>query len=208
MRKISLLPVFVMLLFIWSCNSGDEKNKEELKEEIRKELKTELKQESEQEDKSDSQTEDSQNEKPAKKESESDMKAADKQTGKTNDGGGKQAAFTAKEIKNAVFMGTEPFWDITFYDTYAEKNDMSGTKVKFYYLKNGNAGNHKLSEVIKPASTNSVTFEVTDESGGVAGDVSITRKACSDGMSENIYPYTFSLEWKTGGGWEGCGRIK
>lgn len=206
MRTFSLLSVFALLLFAASCNSGDEKTKEELKQEIREELKSEIQEDLESEKKQDSTSEPESQDSESKDMSEN-QKPSDDQMGKTNDGGGKKTAFTAKEIKNAVFMGTEPFWDITFYDTYAEKNDMSGTKVKFYYLKNGNSGNHKLSEVIQPATSNSVTFEVTDESGGVAGVVTITRKACNDGMSEKIYPYTFSLEWKTGGGWNGCGRL-
>jgi uncharacterized membrane protein len=129
-------------------------------------------------------------------------------SGKSNDGSGKQAAFTAKEIKNAVFMGTEPFWDITFYDSYAERNDPSDRKATFYYMKDGTYAVHQLADVIEPASSNSVTFTIIDEAGMVPGVVTITRKACDDGMSDNIYPYTFSLQWENGNAWKGCGRIK
>jgi uncharacterized membrane protein len=119
-----------------------------------------------------------------------------------------KTAFTAEEIKNAVFLGTEPFWDIKFYDNYAEKNDPSETKIKFYYLVDGKAGNHKLADAIQAKSGNSVTITVTDESGGAAGVITITHQNCNDGMSENKYPYTFSFIWEDGGGWSGCGRKK
>lgn len=115
---------------------------------------------------------------------------------------------TVSEIKDAVFFGTEPFWDMQFYDTYVEKGDPSGNKIRFYYVAEGKSGKVKLSEAIKPFTEKGVRIDVTDESEGAVAAIAIINESCNDGMSENIYPYSFVFEWEDGGGWTGCGRKK
>lgn len=117
-------------------------------------------------------------------------------------------AISVNEIKNTVFFGTEPFWDVQFYDTYVEKGDPSGSKIRFYYVAEGKSGKVKLSEAIKPFAEMGVRIDVTDESEGAVAAIAIVKESCNDGMSENVYPYSFVFEWEDGGGWTGCGRKK
>ena len=201
MKHLSLLLILPFVVLMAACG-GNETDTEKLKAELKEEVKNEM----EAEEKA---KEELKEEIRAEVEAEMEQEKKSESSGsKTNDSSGKKAAFTAKEIKNAVFMGTEPFWDITFYDSYAERNDPSDRKATFYYMKDGTYAGHQLADAIEPASSNSVTFTIIDEAGMVPGVVTITRKSCSDGMSDNIYPYTFSLQWENGNAWKGCGRIK
>lgn len=114
--------------------------------------------------------------------------------------------FTADRIKKISFSGTEPFWSMQLREDRAERRMMDGSLVRLDYVKGNVAHNIKLSQIIEHKDANTVNIKVTDESGGALGIITIEKKNCSDGMSENVYPYTFKLTWEDGGGWSGCGR--
>jgi uncharacterized membrane protein len=120
--------------------------------------------------------------------------------------GGDVPAFTATNLELASFSGVEPFWGIVFRESHIKKSSPSG-EVKLYYLKNGQMGNHELADVIQPISPDAVQIEATDESGGAMAVITITRERCSDGMSDNNYPYSISFTWEDGGRLTGCGSL-
>lgn len=118
----------------------------------------------------------------------------------------RKVAFTASDLKNSVFFG-DPFWSMHFKDDHLLKSSTRGD-VKFLYLKDGDAGNFQLEDAIIPVSPVVVELQVTDEDMGAIAIVTIIRETCSDGESDNDYPFTFSMKWKEdGGGWNGCGRV-
>ncbi len=119
---------------------------------------------------------------------------------------GKKRAFTADDLRNAVFSGTEPFWSLYFKDDHALRVSPEGEEI-LYYVKDGLAAQHSLEEVIVPVSPMVVEIQVTDEGMSVLADITIIRETCSDGMSDRDYPYTISLDIEGGESMSGCGRI-
>lgn len=73
-------------------------------------------------------------------------------------------------------LGTEPFWNIEMNDDFIVYKDING-KQEIFYVNSINKAQDANVQLIRSEST-SQQLEVT-----------ITRKTCSDGMSENLFDY-------------------
>lgn len=119
---------------------------------------------------------------------------------------GRKLAFTAEDLKKAVFSGTEPFWSLYFKDDHILKVSPMGEEI-LYYFKDGVAAQKELADVIIPVSPVVVEMQVTDEAMSLLATITIIRETCSDGMSDRDYPYTISLNIEDGTSMNGCGRV-
>lgn len=115
--------------------------------------------------------------------------------------------FTPELIKSIVVFGTEPFWDIKFKETHAEYNDpnFSSDIMKIYYRKDSDDQSRpKLSEVLKQVNNNTVEILCTMKN--VPGKIVIKKEKCSDGMSDDSYPYSVEFKREKMNTFIGCGR--
>jgi len=114
---------------------------------------------------------------------------------------------TVDQLKNTSLVGTEPFWNITFKDTYAEYSSPEFTEPqKIFYMKND-------SDKSKP-NINELILNSENEKVTILGDMSnkkvkilIFKQNCSDGMSDESYPYTANVIVEKSQ-LSGCGILK
>lgn len=117
-------------------------------------------------------------------------------------------ALSVDDLKNAIFFGTEPNWTLKFTEDYAEYIPMEGQTTKMYYKKNyGDRTKNKLSDVIVVVSETTLEVQANADSGGGI-NLTVKKEACSDGMSDNTYPYSLSIMIDEVGEQKGCGRVK
>jgi uncharacterized membrane protein len=120
-------------------------------------------------------------------------------------------AITFKDLQNAVFFGTEPFWTIKFRDDHMYYTSGPGEPEKKYnYLTKPHA-----ETPVMAVSENEVQINVwpaTNATDQYRWYIKIREEPCNDGMSENVYPYTIEITWEDveeyGAGeiGKGCGR--
>lgn len=123
--------------------------------------------------------------------------------GKSNDTG----SLSGADLKNAVFFGVEPNWTVWFYEDYAEYEPMGQSKMKVYYKKSyADNSRPKLSQAIKQFSKGEI--QVQGDADGWGTLFTIKKEKCSDGMSDNTYPYSIKLLFDESEELSGCGRIK
>ncbi|MGM0377127.1 MAG: hypothetical protein ACQEQ0_10150 [Bacteroidota bacterium] len=123
----------------------------------------------------------------------------------------KTPAITFEELQNAVFFGTEPFWSMKFRDNGMYKEGPGQEEELFKYVV------HSGGETpVKAISENEVQVDVypeNKENDSYRWHITIRKETCSDGMSENTYPYSIEISWEdteemdSGKIGEGCGRI-
>ncbi len=123
-----------------------------------------------------------------------------------------EPAITFEELQNAVFFGTEPFWNIKFRSSQMYYKSGPGAEEELYnYLVEGNS-----KTPVKAISDNEIQVNVWPAKNGndsYRWYIKIRKEPCSDGMSENTYPYSVEIKWEdveeNGSGkiGEGCGRI-
>lgn len=90
--------------------------------------------------------------------------------------------------------GTEPFWAVYV---------INSSKIVFHPAE----GADVEVPFAAPSVPDSITANYNSASADAAIDLTITRKECSDGMSEIIYPYSVSLT-VNGSKYTGCGKTK
>lgn len=98
-----------------------------------------------------------------------------------------------RELFNKQFFGTEPFWSMRF------------TRDGVYYTPN--IGEAELPLSYADIKTKSGIWEIKafNDSNGYEIDITVKKENCSDGMSDNTYPYSINFEFD-GMGISGCGR--
>lgn len=115
--------------------------------------------------------------------------------------------YNVEELKGLIFYGVEPFWDIRLKDTHAEYRDphLKGV-INIYYSKDENdTSKPKLSEVIRDRGNNMVQITGVMKDSPVT--FSIVRETCSDGMSDDLHPYSMEFVHGEWGVFKGCGRV-
>lgn len=113
------------------------------------------------------------------------------------------------DLVNIVFFGTEPFWNLDFSETAINFKPMTGEQISMWYARNGKNFNNQLQGAGEYDSNNNLVL--TGISGNSFATITISNKECNDGMSDNIYPYSISIEWyneETTPPLKGCGRVK
>ncbi len=119
----------------------------------------------------------------------------------------KEKSSVAEDLKKVLFFGNEPNWTLTFYDNYAEYTRMGQESAKIYYKKSYSDNSEpKLTEVAKADEHNTIKFQGSLDGWGTL--FTIRKENCSDGMSENTYPYSIRLLFDESEELAGCGRIK
>lgn len=115
--------------------------------------------------------------------------------------------FGANELKKLQFNGVEPNWTLIFKENYAEYTPMGESTQIIYYKKDyGDQSKPKLSAVAKPDGNGVIEFQGSLEGWGAS--FTIRKENCSDGMSDNTYPYSVDLMFDESETLKGCGRIK
>ncbi|WP_462319028.1 hypothetical protein [Marinilabilia sp.] len=123
-----------------------------------------------------------------------------------------EPAITFEDLQNAIFFGTEPFWSIEFKNGHMFYQDGPGQEKKIYnyVVESGN------STPVKAISDNAVQVKAWPAINGTDSyqwHIIIRKEPCSDGMSDNTYPYSIEINWEdteeSGSGeiGKGCGRI-
>jgi uncharacterized membrane protein len=114
----------------------------------------------------------------------------------------------AADLKNIGFTGTEPFWNLTFKDDYAEySSPMKEGVTKIYYRKDDkDASKPKLNDAVKQVSEKEVSLKGIMD--GVGLTMTIKKESCNDGMSAESYPYSISFTMDKGEPFSGCGKKK
>ncbi len=115
------------------------------------------------------------------------------------------SGLSANDLKNVVFFGNEPLWSLKLYEDYAEYIPMGQSSIKLYYTKTYmDNSKSKLSQAIKIISDKEVEIQAQEGDGGAL--FTIKKESCSDGESNNKYPYKILMA-NVLGKVNGCGRI-
>jgi uncharacterized membrane protein len=116
--------------------------------------------------------------------------------------------FSPEEMMGLVFYGVEPFWDIQLKETHAEYRapDMKGVLTIDYRRDENDATKAKLSEVMRYKGNN--ILEIRGFMKEKSMIITIKREACSDGMSDDMHPYSVEFVHGQWGTFRGCGRVK
>ena len=87
----------------------------------------------------------------------------------------------ARELFNKQFFGTEPFWSMRF------------TRDGVYYTPN--IGEEEISFSYANIKAKSGIWEIRafNDSTGSEIDITVKKEKCSDGMSDNTYPYSINI---------------
>lgn len=116
-------------------------------------------------------------------------------------------ALNASELKNIQFNGVEPNWTLIFKDAYAEYTEMGQNTKKIYYKRSySDSSKPPLSDAIFSDSERKA--ELQGDFGDKSVKFTIRKENCSDGMSDNNYPYSIDIMFDKSGVLQGCGRIK
>jgi len=95
---------------------------------------------------------------------------------------------------NVNFGGTEPFWSIKFYKDKAVYSDYPG------------AEKITLSYEVKEINNENYIIDAYDKEDSESYFILIKKEACTDGMSDNTYPYSIEIKRDTrilyGCGWQ------
>lgn len=121
-------------------------------------------------------------------------------------------AITFEDLQNAVFFGTEPFWSIKFRNNgmYYQSGPDQEKELYNYMVPSGS------ETPVKALSEETVQINVWPAKNGPDSykwHITIRKEPCSDGMSENTYPYSIEINRKDADGSDseqigiGCGRI-
>lgn len=111
----------------------------------------------------------------------------------------------SENLKNIVFSGVEPNWSFKLKDNYAEFTEMGMETqlIKYEPIVPG------ISPTLSDFTKNSQQ-EVLKIFGTIDGEpyvnIRIKEESCSDGMSENTYPYAVEIKFKDGSAFAGCGQ--
>ncbi|PWD99338.1 hypothetical protein [Marinilabilia rubra] len=135
-----------------------------------------------------------------------------REVGKGGTDNAPQPAITFEDLKNAIFFGTEPFWSVEFKNSHMFYQDGPGQEKKRYnyVVESG------ISSPVKAISENAVQVNVWPAINGTDSyqrHIIIRKEPCSDGMSDNTYPYSIEInredteENGSGEIGKGCGRI-
>ena len=117
------------------------------------------------------------------------------------------AKLNAETLKTLQFFGAEPFWDVVFTEDYAEYTTPGAAMQKIYYKKEYTDNSKpKLSAVIIQTSDKEIEFQGDLNGGGIK--FTIKTEACSDGMSEESFPYSMDFMFDEVGSIQGCGKLK
>ncbi len=118
-----------------------------------------------------------------------------------------ETALNAETLKTLQFNGVEPNWTLVFKEAHAEYTPMGKPMEKLFYKKNyGDRSKPELSQVITHNSDNEIEFQgTTSEGHGL--NFTIKKETCSDGMSDNEYPYSIDYMIDEFGSLKGCGRV-
>jgi len=116
--------------------------------------------------------------------------------------------FTQDEMRRIIFFGVEPFWDIQLKVTHAEYRspDIKGALIINYRRNENDASKAKLSEAMREIGSNAL--EITGIMKESPVTIRIKRETCSDGMSDDIHPYSVEFIHVQWGIFKGCGRVK
>jgi uncharacterized membrane protein/outer membrane murein-binding lipoprotein Lpp len=111
----------------------------------------------------------------------------------------------SESLKNIVFSGVEPNWSFKLKDNYAEFTEMGMETQLIKYEPTVPGITPTLSDF-----TENSQQEVLKIDGTIDGEtyvaIRIKEESCSDGMSDNTYPYTIKIEFRYGSVFEGCGQ--
>lgn len=112
----------------------------------------------------------------------------------------------SETLKDLMFLGVEPNWSLVLKETHAEYTPMGEETKRIAYNQAPSKDKASLT-----AYTTGNQNEILEISGTLPGSVStrimIKEESCSDGMSDNTYPYAIRLEFNGESVYEGCGRI-
>lgn len=106
---------------------------------------------------------------------------------------------TFEQIQNAKFFGImESYWLLEFKSDHVEyTNGLDGETSKAYYTENPK---------FKQVSDNQLEIRFTfDLDKGYISSATITKEACSDGMSDKTHDYSITVQWEDRKD-NGCGR--
>ena len=103
------------------------------------------------------------------------------------------SGITFEDVIATTFGGTEPFWSIKFTQANAKYTAC--------------IGNPEITLVYEVKEPNGNSFSITanDHENMETYFITIKKETCTDGMSDNLYPY--SIEIKTDGIQYGCGWV-
>lgn len=109
------------------------------------------------------------------------------------------------ELKKLKFFGTEPGWTLTFKDDHMIYTEgYEGEDIKMLYYGDLDGSGQRMKKV----SDNELQVRLVPE---MAKDkayiwtATVKREECSDGMSDNSYPYSIHIDVEDGSK-KGCGR--
>lgn len=113
---------------------------------------------------------------------------------------------TLESLKSIKFFGTEPPWTLTFKDEHLNYSyGYENNQVKMVYYGDHDGSNQR----IKTISEDEIQVRMVSEAAldkGFIWVATIKKENCSDGMSENTYPYSIKIRVQEGVK-EGCGRL-
>ena len=102
----------------------------------------------------------------------------------------------ASDVPKIQCSGTEPFWDISINESgVLSLGDPSNGDEKIY-------SRTILKSMERTSSTYTLNIEARDEANGLL-NLNVQKEICDDGMSEEIYPYSVSVNIK-GRIFKGC----
>jgi uncharacterized membrane protein len=126
-----------------------------------------------------------------------------------------KTAKTAKIDKSVVSVlskvtvsGTEPFWSVALHPDYASYSSPSIQSVRLNYLYPHEEATCDLKNAAKKLNDNGVKIRLQDAESDHISVLTIYETPCSDGMSDNEYPFTVSYKVNDEETLSGCGRIR
>ncbi len=118
----------------------------------------------------------------------------------------KPPKWNAQTLKKLKFFGSEPNWTLVLKETHAEYTPMGEETKRIVFDQAPSKDKSTLS-----AHTKDNQNDILEVSGNLFGSVPvkimIKKESCSDGMSDNTYPYAARLEFEDKKAYEGCGRL-
>lgn len=113
----------------------------------------------------------------------------------------------SQSLKNLKFNGVEPNWTLVLKEKHAEFTPMGKETKLIKYDKAPSKDESTLTAYTK-GNLNDV-LEITGTIfGSKTAKIIIEEKPCSDGMSENTYPFSIRLQYNGERVYEGCGQPK
>ncbi len=109
------------------------------------------------------------------------------------------------ELKTLKFFGVEPGWTLTFKDDHMIYTEgYEGEDIKMLYYGDLDGSNQRLKQLSEREVQVRLVPEMAKDKAYI-WTATIKKEDCSDGMSDNTYPYSISIDVEEGTK-TGCGR--